>query len=102
MVPAAMALVQASVQCAAVKITNFWVSLYRRLPLQLMRAVFVALMYPLTEATFGYSLLVSGLPQVMARALDTALNAKAKTTSTAKSFVRISYFLSGCSSVVAT
>jgi hypothetical protein len=59
-----------------------------------MRAVFVALTTPLTEATFGYSLFVSGLPQVMARALDDILMAKATTANKAKSFILISYFLS--------
>ena len=51
-----------SVQCAAVRITILSASEWSRLPLQLIRARFSASTMPRTDATFGNSLLMSGLP----------------------------------------
>src|SRR4029450_1100593 len=79
MVPAAIAFVHASVQCAAVKITTFSAADWSRLPMQPLRARFSASTMPRTEATFGYSLLTSCLPQVMAPALGATPTIKATT-----------------------
>src|SRR6186997_2364119 len=62
--------VHASVQWAAVRITTFSASLWRRLPLQLTRAVFVDSTTPRTDATFGYSLFTSWRPHVIALTPD--------------------------------
>src|SRR5215218_1107114 len=75
-----MASCHPSVQCAAVRITTLSASICSRLPLQLMRARFSASTIPRTEATFGYSLLTSGVPHVMAAALDAVPSTTAATT----------------------
>src|SRR4029450_12608916 len=87
MVPAAIASVHASVQCAAVKITTLSASAWSRLPLQLMRATFCASTIPRTDATFGYSLLTSCLPQVMAPAIDDIPTTMGTTANSAASLV---------------
>src|SRR5262245_12999453 len=89
MVPAAIAPVHASAQCAAVKITTLSASARRRLPLQLMRARLAASTIPRTEATLGYSLLRSCLPQAMAPALGATPTIKATTANSTMSRVLI-------------
>src|SRR5215211_6342488 len=75
-----MASCHASVQWAAVRITTLSASICSRLPLQLMRARLSASTIPRTDTTFGYSLLTSGVPQVMAAALDAVPSTTAATT----------------------